>query len=129
MNDFSEFDLQLIVYSKRGYAVTNVLTDIRQLISKTCNLDVKFIKDQDVLMQVAVSTHKFGITESDIRERYLEVWKDIKITMVDQIQLLLDVIHYKTSGDCPKLPTPDPKYLPVQRQDVFDQIHPYRLLD
>lgn len=130
MNDFSEFDLQLMVYSKGWYARTDVISDISQLISKTCLLDVKFIKDKDVLMQVAVSTHKFGISDSDLKELYFEVWRngifDMKssITMSDQIESLLQVIHFKTPGDYPiKLPTPDPKYLPLKYDGILDLWH------
>lgn len=130
MNDFSEFDLQLMVYSKGWYARSGVMSDIRQLISKTRSTDVKFIKDKDVLMCVAVSVHKFGISDSDLRELYYEIWRngifDMKssITMVDQIESLLSVIHFKTPCDYPiKLPAPDPKYLPLARDGILDLWH------
>lgn len=131
MKDFSEFDRQLMIYSKGWYARTDVMADIRQLISKTCQLDLKYIKDKDVLMCVAVSTYKFGVSDRDLKELYFDVWRsnvfDMKssITMGNQIESLLDVIHFKTPTDYPelKLPTPDPKYLPLKYDGILDLWH------
>lgn len=121
--NFNEFDFQVILYSKGWYKETNVMDDIRQLISKICLMDTKFIKDKDVVMQVALTVYKVmaangGPTSCDLGALYEEVWegrlweRKESITMKDQVEALLRVIRMKDITCYPRLPKPDPKYLP-----------------
>lgn len=129
---FSEFDLQVILYSKDWYKETDTIDDLKIVMSKIALFDAKYIKDTDVLMQVVDTVHKVwavsgGPTSWDLEILYKDTWQDPlwklkeSITLKNQIDSLLRVIHHKTVETFPKLPTPSTYYLPLAHDNTLER--------
>lgn len=130
--DFNEFDQQVILYSKDWYKETDSISDLKIVMSKIALIDIKYVKDIDVLMQVAGTLHKIwavsnGPTNWDMGILYKDTWESPlwklkeSITLKDQIDSLLRVIHHKKVDTFPKLPAPSTDYLPLAHEDTLER--------
>ncbi len=129
---FNQFDLQVILYSKEWYKQNEVLLDLKTIISKIANFDIKYIKDIDVIQQVAHTLHKIwsasnGPTNWDMQILYKDTWegplwqKKESITLKDHVDSLLRVIRFKNIEYFPELPTPSAEYLPLSHDDSLER--------
>ncbi|MEN9919939.1 MAG: hypothetical protein RL662_2375 [Bacteroidota bacterium] len=122
---FDIFDSQVILYSKDWYEKTDTISDLKTLISVCCGMDTKYIKDLDVLQQVAGTLHKiWAIKPADNWDTgilYKDTWLEgfwtpkASITLKEHIESFLRVIHMKQIDNYPRLPCPDAKYLPLSK--------------
>lgn len=128
-DSFNSFDSHVILYSKSWYLEVNELNDLRHLIHKISGVDSEYIRDIDILRQVATTAYKVlsisGISAHDLDILYKDVWYttffDIKgsISISDQISSLLRVIRYKDTTNYPELPVPDVNILPLAKEDTL----------
>lgn len=127
---FNDFDKQLIIYSKGWYKETNVMDDIRSLIAKLCGLLPEHVPNKEVLEQVAITVHRVWTIEPanlwDMESLYRDVWVNVwtrkeTITMVDQVNSLLRVLHNRMTDVLPPLPRPSTEFFPLVDDDALNR--------
>jgi hypothetical protein len=134
--DFSEFDVHVILYSKSSwYKHTDIMADLKTLITKIAMLpDVGCVSDVDVCQMVSGTMHKVlavnnSLTNGDMDILYKEVWRThggygenrTSITIADMIESHLRVIRHKSINHYPRLPDPNPEYLPLKDEEVLQK--------